>query len=283
MHSLIPYFEPPALELPIPLPNGNHLTIHAFGVFVALGVVLGAQVAMKKAKKDGYDPEVINRFVTWIIVGIFVGGHLGHALFYEPQKYLENPWDLLKVWEGLSSMGGFIACGILSVIFFRLYRLPYWPYCDAIAVGLTLGWALGRMGCFSAHDHIGTETTFWLGVQGVCPGKEGTTIACHDVGLYEGLYSGLFLLPLFLYLDRKPRFPGFFVGMLMTLYGPIRFILDLFRAQGVDARYFGLTPGNYGAVVVSALGVWILVRQHKKAPMVIRVGDAPDLPPPAAA
>lgn len=281
MHSLIPYFEPPAIELPITLPSGSPLTIHGFGVMVALGVVIGAKIAMNKARRDGLDPEVINRLVTWLIVGIFVGGHLGHAIFYEPQHFLDNPKELLYVWSGLSSMGGFIGCAVLSVIFFRLYRLPFFPYGDCVAVGLSVGWGLGRIGCFIAHDHIGTETNFWLGVQGVCPGSQGTTIACHDVGLYEAIYS-FAMLPLYRYLDRKPRFPGFFYGLMALLYGPVRFVLDIFRHPDTDVRYLGFTPGQYGSILVSLAGALILYTQRKVPPVVVRVGDAPDLPPAAA-
>lgn len=263
MHPLIPYFEPPAFELPIERANGQPLAIHGFGILVALGVMLGAQMAMRKCRRDGLDPEVINRVVTWIIVGIFVGGHLGHALFYEPEHYMKNPMELLRLWDGLSSYGGFIASAILVYVFFKRERKDFWAYGDTIAYGLTLGWGLGRMGCFVAHDHAGTETDFWLGVYGMCPDKP-ITVACHDLGLYEALYTLLFMLPLFVLFDRKPRFTGFFIGWLCLLYGPVRLFMDVFRSTATDARYFGFTPAQYGSVAVSLLGAWILYSRRNQ-------------------
>lgn len=278
MHPLIPYFERPSIPIPIPGPWGDEIRIHGFGIMVALGVWLGAKLAMWKCRRDGLEPDAINRFLTWIIVAILVGGHLGHALFYDPKHYIENPIELLYVFSGLSSFGGFIACAIAAVVFFRLERKDLWAYLDTLAVGLTLGWALGRVGCFLAHDHIGLETNFWLGVRGVCPTAEGNeAIACHDVGLYEAMYSGLFLLPLFLLLDKKPRFPGFFIGMLALLYGPVRLALDAFRHPLTDTRYLGLTPAQYGSIATIAIGLVILWRRKDIPPVRTARDEAPDV------
>ncbi len=284
MHPLIPYFERPVIPIPIPGPWGDEIRIHGFGIMVAIGVWLGAKLTMAKARRDGLEAEFINRFLTWIIVAILVGGHLGHALFYDLDHYLKNPIELFYVFGGLSSYGGFIGCTIAAIVFFRMERKPFWPYVDTLAYGFTLGWFFGRMGCFVAHDHIGMETSFWLGVQGVCPGHEGNSAyACHDVGLYEGLYSGLFLLPLFAWLDRKPRFPGFFLGLWCVLYGPVRLLLDAARHPATDARYFGLTPAQYGSILVSVIGVWILLKQRGVAPVRPEAQPpAPEQPTPAA-
>jgi phosphatidylglycerol:prolipoprotein diacylglycerol transferase len=253
MHPLIPWFEPPAFSL-------GPVIIHAFGILVAAGFWLGADLTMKKAVKFTGDPkaaERINSLVTWLIFGTFIGGHMGDILWYHPETLKKDPMSLFRVWEGLSSFGGFSVCVPLSVLFFTRKRIVPWPYLDSLAIGLSLGWFFGRMGCFSAHDHAGGQTEFWLGVYGMCPGNN-PTIACHDLGLYEGLFS---LLTFFAFtaLDTKPRFHGFYVGLLAATYGPMRFCLDFFRNPGgPDVRYFGLTPAQYGCIVVSLLGVWIL-------------------------
>jgi len=278
MQPLIPYFEP--IEIPL-----GPLSVHGFGILVAIGFITGSWLAMRKARRDGLDPDVINRSVTWIIAGVFIGGHLGHALFYEPAEHFADPIKFLYVWQGLSSTGGFIGCSILTYIFLRRenarireanvtlqeqgkpLKLPVWvlPYADALMYGLTLGWFFGRLGCFSAHDHPGTVTDFYLGVYGMCP-DQSVTVACHDLGLYEALWSGAMCL-LFLYLDRKPRFQGFYVGLLCVAYGPFRLFLDAFRHPATDARYFGLTPAQYGSILIGLIGVTLLVRQRGSTPI----------------
>lgn len=281
MKPLIPYFEPIAIHL------WGNVAIHGFGILVALGMILGARMAQWKAERDGLDPELINRFLGWVVVGVFVGGHLGHALMYDLDKTLADPLYLLKVWDGLSSFGGFTASTILGIWFFRnedkkvrdenkrrikdgeprLQRLNIWGYADVILFGLTVGWMLGRFGCFSAHDHPGTPTDFYLGVYGICP-DQPITVACHDMGLYEALLSGMMAIA-FVILDRKPRFPGFFTGLFIAIYGPIRFGMDFLRTAEVDVsnRTLGLTPAQFGSVVLTALGIAILVNRRNKTPL----------------
>jgi phosphatidylglycerol:prolipoprotein diacylglycerol transferase len=279
VQPLIPYFEP------FSIPISGDFGIHGFGILVALGFVFGSRVAMGKARRDGIDPELINKLIGWLVLGVFVGGHLGHLLFYYPEQLKEDPMVLFQVWKGLSSFGGFIACTLLGVWFFGsedakvraanklrkergealLPRVNIWHYADAVLYGFTLGWFFGRMGCFSAHDHPGTETSFYLGVYGMCPDSP-QTVACHDLGLYEAIWS-LAMFGVFWLLDKKPRFPGFFTGVLLTVYGPFRLFLDIFRHPSTDTRYFGFTPAQYGSVLLAVAGVWILTRRRHLAPI----------------
>jgi phosphatidylglycerol:prolipoprotein diacylglycerol transferase len=247
---LIPYFDQPVLHLgPIPL--------YGFGVMVALGFFLGGKVAMARAARLGLDPEAINRLIGWLVVGTFVGGHLGYLLMYAPQD-LTDPARLFNVFDGLSSFGGFFACVPIAFWFFWKNRLPVWPYLDSVAIGLGLGWGLGRMGCFLAHDHPGPPTDFYLGVYGICP-NEGRSVACHDLGLYEALWA-FAVFALFLALDRKPRVPGFYPLLLGVLYAPVRFGLDSFRPESTDLRWWGgLTGAQFGSalfLILAAYGLW---------------------------
>jgi phosphatidylglycerol:prolipoprotein diacylglycerol transferase len=192
--------------------------------------------------------------VTWLVVGVFVGGHLGHVLMYDLDRYIAAPWELLYVWEGLSSFGGFVSCAALMVWFFRKQGQRIWGYLDSLAYAVTFAWFWGRMGCAVSHDHPGQLTEFWLGVQGLCD-QGVTTRACHDLGLYEMLL----MIPLglwFWWLERKPRPVGFYLGLLPLVYGPVRFGMDFLRLG--DVRYFGLTPAQYGSVVCVVGGAAIL-------------------------
>jgi phosphatidylglycerol---prolipoprotein diacylglyceryl transferase len=260
---MIPWFDAPVLEIPL---GDFVLPIHGFGVMVALGFVFGGQVAMNRAKKLGLDPEVINRLIGWLVVGTFIGGHVGYGLMYEPDVYLANPIEFLKVWKGLSSFGGFAVCVPLSVWFFYKEKVPVWPFLDCLAFGMAMGWFFGRMGCFVAHDHPGTVTNFYLGVFGICKGF-GKDVACHDMGLYEALWSlGMYLL--FRALDFKARTPGFYVLLLGLAYGPVRFGMDFLRPEVTDARYMGFTPGHYwsGLVTVLCLALFAYVMQRGQTP-----------------
>lgn len=269
MKPLIPWFDAPVLN--IPLPNST-LPLHGFGLLVALGFIFGGRAAMGRATRLNLDAEVINRLVGWLVVGTFVGGHLGYGIMYRPGEYfgdlggqfgafwdslMDHPFspfnwalpELFKVWHGLSSFGGFAACVPIAIWFFWREKVSVWAFLDCLAYGMALGWFFGRMGCFVAHDHPGTETNFWLGVYGICQPGNNKMVACHDLGLYEGLWS-LAMFGILTVMDRRAWKAGTLVLTLGLGYAPVRFVMDFFRPEVTDARYLGFTPAQYGAVVV---------------------------------
>ncbi|MEQ1570730.1 MAG: prolipoprotein diacylglyceryl transferase, partial [Myxococcota bacterium] len=272
MHPLIPEFKAPVLNIPI---GDWTIPLHGFGFLVALGFIFGSKVAMNRAKRFGLDPEAINRLVGWLVVGTFVGGHVGYGLMYKPEEYLANPIEFLKMWQGLSSFGGFVVCVPIAIWFFVSERKPVWPYLDSLAHGMAIGWFFGRMGCFVAHDHPGTPTEFWLGVYAICQPISDKNVACHDLGLYEALWS-LTMFGVLWALDRRAWKPGVQVLLFGLSYGPLRFFMDYFRPLATDARYGGFTPGQYGAALVTVVClVGLVVR--------LRSSDAPLAPATAPA
>lgn len=271
MHPLLGPFDAPVLEIPL---GSTTLPLHGFGLLVAIGFIIGGKTAMARASRLGLDPEVINRLIGWLVFGTFVGGHVGYGLMYKPAEYLANPIEFLKVWQGLSSFGGFAVCVPIAIWFFRKEKVAVWPYLDCLAYGMAIGWFFGRMGCFVAHDHPGTPTDFWLGVYGICPGY-GDDMACHDMGLYEAIFS-LAMFGLFVLLDRRPWKPGFLVTLLGVAYGPVRFAMDFLRPEATDARYGGFTPGQYWAVLLTVVCIGMLIAR-------LRSEDPPvEAPAPAA-
>lgn len=281
MLGLIPYFPPVKIQIT------DTFAIHGFGILVAVAFIVGSHMAMRKALRDGLDPELINRLVGWLVLAVFVGGHLGHVIFYEPRYYLEHPLLIFKVWDGLSSFGGFIACLAVTIWFFRregrkreienqhrqARGLPpyppirYWDYGELCAYGWAFGWIFARTGCFLAHDHPGIVTDFFLGVRGICESAPGdTSVACFDLGLLEALWAVPVSLFFFI-ADRKPRFSGFYQGWWALLYGAARMWYDGLRTH--DTRWLvgvlgdqGVTPGQVLSAVMMLLGVWILVTRR---------------------
>lgn len=266
VRPLIPFFDHPHIDIPLPFPilgNTDHLTIYGFGIMVATGFLVASRWGIKEADRIGLKGEVINQLVGWMVASTFIGGHLGYAIMYDPKAYFADPIKFLYVWEGLSSFGGIITSLVVAIGFFLYHKLPLWHYLDLLAKIFVLGWGFGRTGCMLAHDHAGAVTQFWLGRQGICLSGD-KSLACHDLGMYEMMWAfsvyGLFML-----LDRKPRFAGFYAAMIGVLYGPVRFFFDFLRPESTDPRYLGFTAGQHWSVVIFALGVYFLVTRAKKA------------------
>ncbi len=247
---MIPYFELPSL----PLPFG--LAIHPFGVFVGLGLMAGAALAARAARRYGPgDDRPLREVVTWALGGGVVGAHLMHLLAYHPEQLRnEGAIALLKVWDGLSSMGGVLG-GLLAIaLFFRARHIRLWPYLDALALGTAPGWAIARIGCSVAHDHPGVLTRFPLAV--AFPGGPR-----HDLGLYDFLVLSVLSALLYLLARRRPP-EGSLMGVLAIGYSIPRFFLDFLRASDlpfVDGRILGLTAAQYVAPILIAVGVALLV------------------------
>jgi phosphatidylglycerol:prolipoprotein diacylglycerol transferase len=221
-------------------------------VLLAVAVLLGHRIFRRRVLAAGLDPVVGDRMLFWILAGGFAGAHLVDRLVYFPRETLADPLSLLLFWKGISSFGGFLGAITAACVF--VWRGSHggraWEYLDAVAYAFPFGWIFGRTGCFLAFDHPGAPTSFFLGQENA----DGVVI--HNLGLEEALYT-IALAGVFALLGRRPRFPGFYVGLLPVLYAPVRFLLDFLRAH--DARYAGLTPAQYGAVAVMGVGLLILL------------------------
>jgi phosphatidylglycerol:prolipoprotein diacylglycerol transferase len=278
---MLPYFEQPAWHL-------GPVTIHAFGVAVAVALWWGLTMAPRRFHRAGLDPMIGQRLGGWMIVAGIAGAHLFSVLLYFPDKLRENPWHLLRFWEDISSLGGMLG-GIVGAVLFFWIRLPpieartKLAYLDAVAFVFPASLAIGRFGCALAHDHPGIVTRFPLSISlqtgaareylsgtydaaGLPFPPNAETMGFHDLGLYEFLVLVLLVVPLFAYWNRRPRPAGFYLVAFSTLYFPVRFGLDMLRVA--DARYVGLTPAQWvAALIMTALP--ILAMRHRKLRLVI--------------
>jgi phosphatidylglycerol:prolipoprotein diacylglycerol transferase len=234
--------------------------IHPFGVLVGIGVALGFRLAMRRARELGLDIERFEKHVFWTVAIGFVASHVLDTIFYRPEVLLSRPWELLLIYQGLSSFGGFLGGAVAFVLYARRHRVDLWRSADAIAFGLPVGWFFGRMGCASIHDHPGARSTSALAVD--WPGGPR-----FDLGLLELMLVPLLIVAV-LVVARRTRRPGALITTLALLYPPIRFPLDYLRAsaaEGGDVRYFGWTPGQYASAGLFLVGLWLLRRTLRRA------------------
>ncbi len=255
----VPYIDATIIELDVP--GFGVLPLAWFGVLVATGVLVGSWIAEKQGEKMGLDKYDMRWLSTRTVIGGFVISHVFDTIAYHPEVLLEEPERLLYIWAGLSSFGGFLGAAITFWWLTRKEKLPALAFADAIALGLAPAWIFGRAGCYTAHDHPGSFTDFFLAV----PYPDGTR---HDLGLYEGIVTVFLTIGLWAY-ARKRRGPGALVAFLAIIYAPTRFALDFLRATDVDQadpRYVGLTPGQWASVACLVFGIWLLSRTANKPP-----------------
>ena len=275
---MIPYFQQPEFHLYGPL------TVHAFGTIVAVAIIVGWRMVVARTRAKNLDPGLVQDLLSYVILSGFIVAHLYSVLAYFPREAMQDPLLLLKFWEDISSFGGFVG-GLLGLWLFFRFKAPdvhattRLRYVDVIAYVFPFAWAIGRIACTVAHDHPGTVTSFPLGISLKSPEAQAyitffyreagrlaelpppailAKMAFHDLGWYEFLYMSCLIVPAFLALGRKSRPPGFFLTAFLLLYVPARFLLDFLRIG--DARYLGLTPGQYAGIAVFLASTFFMVR-----------------------
>ena len=231
--------------------------ISPFGPLVATGILVGRALGLYRAKQAGIPREEMDDAILYTLISAFFFAHFVEAVFYHPEQIARQGLIyLLKFWTGLSSFGGFFG-GIFGFLFYVYKKKIRFPllYAECILQGLVLGWVFGRLGCTIIFDHPGNLSNFFLAFQQ----PEGSR---HNLGFYEFLFTFLILFPTTLILHRLKVKPGTYSAAVLILYTPVRFLLDFLRLDADhkgDVRYLGLTPGQYGSIILFILGVFIAI------------------------
>ena len=234
----------------------------------------------------------------WLVITGFIMAHQVSLFAYYPDRVFgpNGSWlEVFKISSGISSFGGFLGAAMGMIWFFNVERIvlipkmlefrggkgrPVLKYLDVMAYGFTVGWFFGRMGCFSAHDHVGLASTSALAVNFPDGWRDSVpAIAGYgapgftprfDLGFLEMWYPAVLYLFFRFWADRQTGLrPGWYAAIFILFYAPVRFYLDTLRAtdiDGADKRYFaellspGFTPGQFGAVAVLVIGlvIWVL-------------------------
>jgi phosphatidylglycerol:prolipoprotein diacylglycerol transferase len=279
---VIPYLHQPSISL-------GPITLQAFGFILAISVVVAEALYRKRLRQLALDVDTGMSLAWYALVTGFICAHLFSVLLYFPDKVARNPLLLFKVWEDVSSFGGMLggALGAALYLMTRGRTIPTrmkWAYLDAVAFVTPFGWSIGRIACSLAHDHPGTLTTFPLAIslssaraqayitnvyagEGLAlpPPDQLAHLGFNDLGWYEFLYLACFVVPLFVWLDRRrpasTRRPGFWIIAFAALYAPMRLLLDPLRVQ--DAQYFGFTPGQYAAAGLLGVALLLAVKRRR--------------------
>jgi len=277
--------------LPFPEIAPELFSIELFGITFALrwyalayiaGLLLGWWLVRRLMQKPALWPggaapmnkEQVDDLLTYMILGVIIGGRLGFTLFYQPGYYLSNPLEILKVWQGgMSFHGGFLGVIAGIMLFSWTRKIPLLRTGDAVAVAAPIGIFFGRLANFINAELWGKPTTVPWAV--AFPGERAQNCGAEWIGectrhpsqLYEAGLEGVVLFAIMLIglRLRWTKAPGRMIGIFFLGYGVARMFVELFRQA--DAQY--LTVDNPLGYVVR-LGEWGLsMGQMLSLPMVL--------------
>ena len=229
--------------------------------------------------------DQLERLLTWVIVGVILGGRIGYVLFYQPDVFAASPLKILRVWEGgMSFHGGFLGVVLAGLWFCQREKISKISTGDMMAMVAPIGLFLGRVANFINAELWGRPTDLPWGV--AFPGEAAqacatVTAICarHPSQIYEAVLEGLLLGTLVItgvWRQGWLAHPGRAMGVFLAGYGAARFVVEFFRQP--DAQFvtdgnplglawhiggFGLTQGQALSLPMLVVGLWFVSRARK--------------------
>ncbi|MCO6362854.1 prolipoprotein diacylglyceryl transferase [Paracoccus sp. 08] len=260
--------------------GGFSFSLRWYALAYLAGLILGWRLIVAMMRRPALwggtpptAPDRVDDLLTWVILGVILGGRLGFVLFYEPAYYLSNPGQILQVWQGgMSFHGGFAGVIVATWAWSRSQGVPVLRLADAMAVVAPIGIFFGRIANFINAELWGRPTDLPWGVvfpgeaAQTCPGIVGPC-ARHPSQLYEAGLEGLLLGLILLVLVRAGglRRPGLAFGVFLAGYGLARMFVELFRVA--DAQF--ITPDNPLGHVLGGPVIGLTMGQTLSLPMVL--------------
>lgn len=233
------------------------------------------------------EPAKVEDLLGWIVIGTILGGRLGFVLFYQPEYYLSNPSEILRIWQGgMAFHGGLLGVIVAGILFCKRNKVPMLQISDAMAFVVPIGLFLGRLANFINAELWGRPTDAPWGVvfpgeaAQYCPDVVGLC-ARHPSQLYEAGLEGLLLGVLMLIMVTRfgaLKRPGLITGVFFSGYALSRFTVEFFRQPdfqfvtpenpvgwAIQFGDFGLTMGQLLSLPMLAVGVVFLLRKRANA------------------
>ena len=247
-------FDPVALQI-------FSFEIRWYSLAYIFGIIFGWLYCKKKLIKEEKLLNLFDDLVTYIIIGIILGGRLGYIIFYNLEYYLDNFSEILMIWNGgMSFHGGLIGLILATVIFSKKNKINSYIFLDLISLAAPIGLFLGRIANFINSELYGRETDVLWSVKFVTIDN----ISRHPSQIYEAIFEGLILFFLLNHFSKKDGFdnPGLISSMFLIFYSFFRFILEFFRMPDSQIGYlaYQLTLGQFISIVFFFLGISLYLK-----------------------
>ena len=234
------------------------LEIRWYSLSYIFGIIFGWIYCKNKLIKDEKLLNLFDDLITYLIIGIILGGRIGYILLYNFNYYIENLSEILIIWHGgMSFHGGLLGVILATILFSKKHKLNSFIFLDLISLVAPIGLFLGRIANFINSELYGRETDVFWSVKFI----NIDSIPRHPSQIYEALFEGLVLFFLLNYLAKKKRFgtPGIISSIFLIFYSLFRFVLEFFRAPDPQIGYvlLNLTMGQLASIIFLFLGVYL--------------------------
>ncbi len=250
-------FDPVAIEF-------FSLEIRWYSIAYIIGILFGWILSKKVFISDETLKQKFDDYITYLILGIIIGGRLGYVFFYNFNYYLVNVDEIFKIWQGgMSFHGALIGIIIFSYYYAKKNNQNTFQYLDIVSIVAPIGIFFGRLANFINSELYGTETSLPWAIQFV----QIDNLYRHPSQLYEAFFEGIILFLILIFLRNKGfmKIPGMISGFFLIFYSFFRFLIEFFRVPDdqLGKLIFDLTMGQIMSVVFLLFGVYLIFIKHE--------------------
>ena len=249
--------------------NFGYFEIRWYSLAYISGILIGWKLGKKnlayqvKLKKINFNINKFDDLISYIVIGIILGGRLGYIIFYNLNYYLSNPLDIIKIWEGgMSFHGALIGVIFSTFLFSRKYNLNILLLLDNIACVTPIGLFFGRIANFINSELYGKASDLPWAV--IFPLIDN--LPRHPSQIYEALLEGLLL---FFILNavilNKKNFTGLCSVLFLFFYGIFRIIAEQFRVPDIQIGYLvsSISMGTLLSLIMIFASILIFSKVRK--------------------
>ena len=231
------------------------LEIRWYSLAYIFGIIIGWSLCKKIFIKNLDISEKFDDYITYLIIGIILGGRLGYVIFYNFNYYSHNILDIFKIWQGgMSFHGGLLGIILSSIIFAKKNNQDPFEYMDLVSLVAPIGIFFGRLANFINSELYGKTTEVLWSVTFT----KVDNLPRHPSQLYEAVLEGAILFLILMYFRKKNYLtkPGLISGLFLIFYSIFRFFVEFFRVPDEQLGYliFNLSMGQIISLIFVTIG-----------------------------
>ncbi|MFL2892228.1 MAG: prolipoprotein diacylglyceryl transferase [Candidatus Pelagibacter sp.] len=239
--------------------------IRWYSLSYIFGIIFGWIYCNKILIKDTKIKDLFSDYISYLIIGILVGGRLGYVFFYNFNYYFNNPVEIVMIWSGgMSFHGALIGIIIVTIFFSKNKNINSLYFLDLVAVTAPVGIFLGRVSNFINSELYGRETEFFLSVKFV----KVDNLNRHPSQIYEAIFEGLvlFIVLNYLYKRLSPQ-TGLISALFLILYSIFRFVIEFSREPDAQLGFvmMSFTMGQLISVFTLLAGIYLYYLTYGKS------------------
>ena len=220
------------------------------------GIIIGWLLCKKILIQKSDINEKFDDYITYLVIGMIIGGRLGYIIFYNFSYYINNFFDIFKVWEGgMSFHGGLIGIIVASILFSKKHNQDSFLYMDLVSLVAPIGIFFGRLANFINSELYGTPTDIPWAVTFI----QVDNLSRHTSQLYEAILEGIILFIILMYFKNKDylKKPGLISGLFLIFYSIFRFFIEFVRVPDEQLGHliFELSMGQIISLIFFVIGI----------------------------